>query len=61
MIHASVVAVPDLPVVNGGGVLQVQTDSLSPQTLFQLSQSAALLPTVRLQDRTNGSEIMLRT
>lgn len=49
-------AVPDLPVMDSGGVLQIQSHSLCTETLFQLSQSAALLAAIRLQDRMNGSE-----
>lgn len=43
-------AIPDLPVMYSGGVLQIQSHSLSTQTFFQLAQSAALLTAVCLQD-----------
>lgn len=51
LLHVSGVAVPDLPVMYSGGVLHIQSHSLSAETLFQLSQSAALLAAVCLQDQ----------
>lgn len=54
-------AVPDLPVMYGGGVLHIQSHSLSTETLFQLGQSAALLAAVCLQGKMNGSETTAQT
>ncbi len=61
ILHVSVAVVPDLPVVNSGGVLQIQSHSLSTETLFQLSQSTALLAAICLQDRSDGSETTEQT
>lgn len=54
-------AVPDLPVMYGGGVLHIQSHSLSTETLFQLGQTAALLAAVCLQGKMNGSETTAQT
>lgn len=54
ILDASVVAAPDLPVVYRGGVLHIQSYSPSGETLFQLSQGAALFAAVCLQDVINS-------
>lgn len=61
ILHVSLPAIPDLPVMYSGGVLHIQSDSLGTKTLFQLSQSAALLAAIRLQDMLNGSEPVAQT
>lgn len=61
ILHVSLAAVPDLPVMYSGGVLHIQSDSLSTEALFHLSQSAALLAAIRLQDMMNGSEPVVLT
>lgn len=54
-------AVPDLPVMYSGGVLQVQSHSMSTKTISDLGQSVDLLAGVSLQDRTNGSGTAAQT
>ena len=54
-------AVPDLPVVDGGGVLHIQIHSMSAETLFELSQSSCLLAAVRLQEQVKTANIILRS
>lgn len=54
-------AVPDLPVMYCGGVLQVQSHSMSTETISDLGQSVGLLAGVSLQDRTNGSGTAAQT
>lgn len=56
ILDVSIVAAPDLPVVYRGGMLHIQRYSPSGQTPFQLSQGAALLASVRLQDVMNDGE-----
>lgn len=51
---------PDLPVMDGGGILQIQIDSLSAEAVLQLSQSTALLAAVGLQDTTIISKNKLK-
>lgn len=60
-LHVSAAAVPDLPVMYCGGVPHIQSDSLSSETLFQLSQRATLLTAICLRDRTNGSKTRAQT
>lgn len=60
-LHVSGAAVPDLPVMYSGGVLHIQSDSLSAEALFQLSQRTALLTAICLRDRTNGSKTTAQT
>lgn len=57
----SIAAVPDLPVMYTGGVLQIQSHSMSTETLLQLGQSVGLLAAICLQDRTNCSETTAQT